>query len=470
MKFRLLLLLLLFLGITAVVISQDEESDGTCPAIVETALDSADLYCSDTARNQVCYGHVALEAEPQSGITEFVFESVGDIEDVTEIETLRLKPLDEETGEWGVALMRLQANLPDTLPGQNVTFILFGDVEITNAVSDEDIEGGEMTPMQAFYLKTGVSDAQCEEAPESGLLVQTPEGVGEVSFVVNEVEVAVGSTVLFQAEPEGEMIVNTLEGSAVLNIENEQHPVIAGTRLRIRLDRNLRPLGTPPDPEAYDQDRFRRLPLHILERQIEVREPLTRSQILRLRERIRNGQPPCGEDPFPSCDRLPAAAGGTPCTMPSRDGRLPNRIERPLCEAVQNLREVQQQSTAEVPSADCIDRPGLRQRCVTPVAPDMPVELNATEEVPDSRLPAGCEPGICLRDPAEACRCVLCGIQCPEGAADTNTNPVMDNNLISTVPPPGPAQPGIMLLPPAEPTRPVIRDLLPTLQPPLTGR
>ena len=31
--------------------------------------------------------------------------------------------------------MKLQANLPDTLPGQNVTFLMFGDVQVTNAVT-----------------------------------------------------------------------------------------------------------------------------------------------------------------------------------------------------------------------------------------------------------------------------------------------------------------------------------------------
>jgi hypothetical protein len=43
-----------------------------------------------------------------------------------------LQPLSGDI--WGVALMRLQANIPETLPGQNVTFLLFGDVEIRNAV------------------------------------------------------------------------------------------------------------------------------------------------------------------------------------------------------------------------------------------------------------------------------------------------------------------------------------------------
>ena len=37
-------------------------------------------------------------------------------------------------------------------------------------------------PMQAFYFTSGIGDAQCNEAPDSGMLIQTPQGVGLVNF------------------------------------------------------------------------------------------------------------------------------------------------------------------------------------------------------------------------------------------------------------------------------------------------
>lgn len=452
MRFKLLLLMVIFMGFTSVAVSQENsESDHTCPAVVETALAAADAYCSATGRNQVCYGHISLQAEPRTNVATFRFENEGDIEDVINVHSLRLMPMDETAGTWGVALMRLQANLPDTLPGQNVTFVLFGDVEITNAVTDEQLASGERTPMQAFYLKTGVSDARCEEAPESGLLVQTPEGVGEVNFVVNEVEVAVGSTVLFQAQPEGEMIVNTLEGSAVLQIGEGFHPVIAGTRLRLALDHNLRPTGRLFDPEAYDLNRFRALPLRILERRIAIREPLTRQEIQQLRERIRNNQPVCGEAPFPPCDRLPAVAGGIPCIFPSRLGELSPQIDRPICEAARDL-EPTSVETGCVTTRRFPNDP--RPLCPTPTPQEGSILPNSIQ----TALPAVCEPGICLRDPAEACRCVLCGIACPIITLDTNLPG--DGELFSTPRPD--ALPTLDGLNP--PSRP---DMRPTLPPPI---
>lgn len=106
----------------------------TCPAVVENALARASERCDVTGRNQACYGHVNVNAQPHEGVEAFRFERVGDIVDLGDIQSMRMSALDPENGIWGVALMRVQANLPSTIPGQNVTMVLFGDSEITNAV------------------------------------------------------------------------------------------------------------------------------------------------------------------------------------------------------------------------------------------------------------------------------------------------------------------------------------------------
>lgn len=105
----------------------------TCSEIVRTALAATKNVCDSAGRNEACYGHVMLEAEPQGDVDDFRFSEVGDIARVDEIGSLRLSPMDELTGTWGVALMRLQADIPDEKP-QNVTVLMFGDVEINNMV------------------------------------------------------------------------------------------------------------------------------------------------------------------------------------------------------------------------------------------------------------------------------------------------------------------------------------------------
>lgn len=137
-RIRVYLLGLIILSMT-IVSAQD-----ICPELVSDAMAAVDEYCMDLGRNQACYGNVQLNAEAQPDVEDFTFESSGDIVDVADILTLELNSMDTDAGTWGVAVMSLQADIPNTLPGQNVTFILFGDVYIENAASEEQ------NPMQAF--------------------------------------------------------------------------------------------------------------------------------------------------------------------------------------------------------------------------------------------------------------------------------------------------------------------------------
>jgi len=289
--------LLLFLAPTLALAQTD------CPSIVQTALDAADVLCQNIGRNQACYGNIDISAQPQATAENFRFQVVGDTVNVSDLVSLRLSPMNEQTGAWGVALLRLQANLPDTLPGQNVTFLLFGDVEISSAVDPND---PTQRPMQAFILRTGVSDAACDEAPESGLLVQTPEGAEEIAFNVNGVDVSMGSTVLFQSDPDEGMSVSTLEGAAFVAAEDGAQPIVPGSWVRIRLNRELRASAAPELPESYERRAriLQALPLRLLQRRIDIAPPLTPEQLQLVRDRIQAGQLPCGEEPFPPCEKF----------------------------------------------------------------------------------------------------------------------------------------------------------------------
>lgn len=118
--------LILTLSITSLAQSE------VCPALVQQALESLNNLCGGTARNQACYGNRLIDAVPRADIAALEFDEPGDIESLTNIQALNMSAMIQPE-EWGVALMRIQANLPDTLPGQNVTMILVGDVTIEDA-------------------------------------------------------------------------------------------------------------------------------------------------------------------------------------------------------------------------------------------------------------------------------------------------------------------------------------------------
>ncbi|MEL7434104.1 MAG: SH3 domain-containing protein [Chloroflexota bacterium] len=245
-----------------------------CDALLEEAIFAVEDNCDATGRNEACYGFDQVSASFVTDVADDFFSQPADLSSVADIETIATAPLNLETGAWGVALMNVQANLPNTLPGQNVTFFLLGDTEVENAVSEDEAfagsEGIDITvqapnganirsgpglnfnvitgadngdtltadgvsedgewlrvialnrplwisrsviddtaegidelptltadlnsPMQAFYLRSGIGQPECVDFPDNTLIVQGPENI-EVNITVNGADVTIGSTV-----------------------------------------------------------------------------------------------------------------------------------------------------------------------------------------------------------------------------------------------------------------------------------
>ncbi|MCU0481131.1 MAG: hypothetical protein MUE54_07960 [Anaerolineae bacterium] len=330
---KMIAMCLVFIIAPAQILAQS----GVCPDIVAAALDSAENFCLDKGRNTLCYANFMGEATPLDGEEDFIFEQVGDVVSLNDLGTLTLAPMDTDNGTWGVALMQMQANLPDTLPGQNVTFLIFGDVSLENATETGDLldtavttrgrvrstpnsqnndnvigaidastvvvaygrdesgiwarirygMGGAWvaseilrdrsmvidlpvvdddappppTPMQSFYFQTGVGDKPCAEAPDSGLLIQTPEGARGVTFTANGVQISLGSTAYLRFGP-GELKMSVVEGTGYVTAQGVTQPVPEGTFATIPMSEDGRsPIAPPNYPVPYNFQAMSALPV-----------------------------------------------------------------------------------------------------------------------------------------------------------------------------------------------------------------
>lgn len=162
--------------ISAVAVAQAPVAD-VCATIVQDALRAANNACSSTSRNQVCYGNVQGAATPADGVTDLVFEDVGDIVGLTQIKALQLSPLNEADNQWGVALMQLQATLPDTLPGQNVTFLMFGDVTVEDNTGDQVHVDGMVLNAANLRLAPSMTGPILGSLPQGATIVGTGKTV-----------------------------------------------------------------------------------------------------------------------------------------------------------------------------------------------------------------------------------------------------------------------------------------------------
>ena len=106
------------LSLMSLVAAQD-----SCPADVDDAIALLNNTCFGIGRNQACYGNGDIVAVPVFDAT-IDFVAPGDSATVDNIASLTLSPFEVNFAEWGVAVLVLQASLPDTLPGQNVTLII----------------------------------------------------------------------------------------------------------------------------------------------------------------------------------------------------------------------------------------------------------------------------------------------------------------------------------------------------------
>lgn len=202
----LLLPLLLILSLAA----QAQGGVSSCPAFVEQVLAELQNNCSDLPSNTACYGYQRLEATFRAPQPVGYFTLPADRAPLAVLEAIRSAPLNPSSGDWGVAVLSLQADLPDTLAGQAVTFILMGDGQLQNSVP----ANSPNPPMQAFYFSSGLGASTCKEAP-SVLAIRGPEGI-TVNLTINGAQFTLGSLVtLFNSAPD-QLVITVHEGQVTL--------------------------------------------------------------------------------------------------------------------------------------------------------------------------------------------------------------------------------------------------------------
>ncbi len=263
------ILSILFLYSTVVSVNGQDDD---CPVDIQVALAQSQEVCVSIGRDQVCYGNQMVTVVPQPRVARLDFEQPGDLTDVVQVKSLSLSAMNYDLGVWGIAHMRLLANLPSSQLA-DVFLLLFGDVEIEDTAErretlsvtvtvDENInvrrlpflwagamgalapgdtvtaigrlednswlrvelEEGDVVgwlatnlvtvdgdldtliteterapyygPMQAFFYSNGDSVSWSSITAEV-LLIQTPEGLSRVSFLIEAVSIdfaQVGST------------------------------------------------------------------------------------------------------------------------------------------------------------------------------------------------------------------------------------------------------------------------------------
>ena len=177
---KLLFTIGILLSLVAVVTAQIED----CEVIVREALGSVDGLCEGLDRNSACYGSTLVDSETVvSPRPDGFFAQPGDKEMLTNFTAIQPHPLNAETGEFGVTLLNVLANVPNTVPGQAVLLLLVGDAELTN---ESGVGDGDQSAFQSFFFRPGIGDSPCYDADPT-LTIQTPGNI-TTTLYLNGVE------------------------------------------------------------------------------------------------------------------------------------------------------------------------------------------------------------------------------------------------------------------------------------------
>lgn len=212
-----------------------------CDALIERAMENVGTICDALDINQACYGNRVVEVSFREGASE-TFQQAGDIVLLSSLQRLRTAALDPGSDQWGIVLLRAQASLAGTLPGQAVTIILFGDTELGNPSPE----------MIGLTLRTGVGSVACQGEPPPAMLIQSPTGE-RVTLTINGAEISVASTIHIRAVPQGEMTVATIEGRAEVTAFGETRVVVGGEQTSLPIaGTDMQVSGAPSEPVPFD--------------------------------------------------------------------------------------------------------------------------------------------------------------------------------------------------------------------------
>jgi len=205
-------------------------SHADCQDLINRALTTSSDLCNQIGSNEACYGNNTVHALLVPGASQ-KFSGPGDIVSVNQIESISAAPLDPALHEWGIAIFKVIANLPRSLPGETVALVVFGNTTLENPGS-----------LETFYFYSELGQVACDQIPFDGLMISMPEGTG-IHFTINGSELTLMGNASLKAARNGSMEVSLYSGSGAIESDGQQQVFTAGEKVSI-------PLGGPDGTDS----------------------------------------------------------------------------------------------------------------------------------------------------------------------------------------------------------------------------
>ncbi len=218
--------------------------NASCQLLIQKAMEASADYCDQIGSNKACYGNNTLKAELVPGSTD-PFSERGDVVGVEKLQRIVASPLKPDSNEWGIAVLKVLANLPRSLPGQTITMVVFGNTTLDNKSGN----------LESFFFSSELGQIQCDQVPDDGIMVTVPDGEG-VTFTVNGAELTLMGDASITAQQNGEMQVSLYEGAGLIVSDGQEQYFGAGQQVSVPLggENGTESIGAPSEPVSISQD------------------------------------------------------------------------------------------------------------------------------------------------------------------------------------------------------------------------
>lgn len=167
-----------------------------------------------------------------------------------------------EDGTW------IQAYANPEIVGWISRDLIAGDIGQLQSAPDDSAGAPLWSPWQAFDFRTGIDDAPCAGAADSGILLQSNRFQPPRQFWLNGLDMRLNGTVFLQAQIDAGMSIYVLDGEASIIVPQARVVVKSGfyTIVPLGLAEDGTPISRdiPAAPNAYDYQSMLSLPIDAL--------------------------------------------------------------------------------------------------------------------------------------------------------------------------------------------------------------
>lgn len=143
-----------------------------CLSLVQQVLTSLAKTCAAAPSNSACFGRLASATLADGSAASFT--TPGDEVGLTDTQSVETDAANPASGDWGMALLNVHANVPLALSEQGLRFLMIGDVQLENRVAADTA----FTPVAGIAV-TSVVAANLRSAPslDGQVIASAPVGM-----------------------------------------------------------------------------------------------------------------------------------------------------------------------------------------------------------------------------------------------------------------------------------------------------